>query len=109
MRKALQAGATVRAHDPEAIENLKKELPEASTFENMYECISGADALVVATEWNEFRSPDFLRIESLLKEKLIFDGRNVYRRSMMKDLGFTYISVGRPTVRPPLRPSVPTN
>ena len=109
MQKALEAGAAVRAHDPEAISNLRKELPEVTTCEDMYECLSGADALIVATEWNEFRSPDFARIGSLLSEKLIFDGRNVYRRSLMENLGFTYVSVGRPTVRPPLRPSIPAH
>jgi UDPglucose 6-dehydrogenase len=55
---------------------------------------------VVATEWNEFRSPDFQKIAAMLSSKTIFDGRNVYRRSQMADLGFTYVSVGRPNVMP---------
>ena len=64
----------------------------------MYECLAGADALVVCTEWNEFRSPDFEKIGAMLGSKIIFDGRNVYRRQHMADLGFTYVSVGRPSV-----------
>jgi UDPglucose 6-dehydrogenase len=107
MKHALAAGAQVRAFDPEAAANLRAELPEVETIDDMYDVLAGADALVVATEWREFRSPDFERIGSLLREKLVFDGRNVYRRSMMEDHGFTYLSVGRPTVRPPLRPTVP--
>ena len=109
MQMALEAGATVRAFDPEAMDNLKSEVPEITACSEMYECIEGADALVVATEWSEFRSPDFDRISTSLSEKRIFDGRNVYKRGLMESMGFTYVSVGRPTVRPPLRPSVPAS
>ena len=103
MRKALDAGATVRAFDPEAMDNLREELPEVEASTDMYECITGADALVVATEWSEFRSPDFERMGSLLNDKLVFDGRNVYQRSLMESLGFVYLSVGRPTARPAMQ------
>jgi UDPglucose 6-dehydrogenase len=106
MKRAIDAGASVRAFDPEAAANLRAEFPEVETVDDVYDVLADADALIVATEWQEFRSPDFERIGSLLREKLIFDGRNIYRRAMMEDLGFTYISVGRPAVRPPLRPPV---
>ena len=103
MQKALEAGATVRAFDPEAMDNLREELPEVEASTDMYGCITGADALVVATEWSEFRSPDFERMGSLLSDKLVFDGRNVYQRSVMESLGFVYLSVGRPTARPAMQ------
>ena len=98
MKKAVAAGAKVRAFCPEGLDNLATEYPEAERAPGMYECIAGADALVVCTEWNEFRSPDFEKIGAMLGSKIIFDGRNVYRRQQMADLGFTYVSVGRPSV-----------
>ena len=98
MKLAVEAGAKVRAFCPEGLENLATEYPEAEHASGMYECIAGADALVVCTEWNEFRSPDFEKIGAMLDTKTIFDGRNVYRRQQMAELGFTYVSVGRPPV-----------
>ncbi|MGA1707139.1 MAG: UDP-glucose dehydrogenase family protein [Phycisphaerales bacterium] len=100
MRKALAAGAAVRAFDPVALENLASELPEATRVDDMYEVLEGADALVICTEWNEFRTPDFPEISRRLAAPLVFDGRNLYRRQQMEDLGFVYLSVGRPAVRP---------
>ncbi len=100
MQMAIDAGAKVQAFCPEGLENMKVEFPAAEAADGMYECLAGADALVVATEWNEFRSPDFEKIAAMLSSKTIFDGRNVYRRSHMADLGFTYVSVGRPPVIP---------
>lgn len=100
MRRALAAGASVRAFDPVALENLASELPEATRVEDMYDVLDGADALVICTEWNEFRTPDFPEISRRLASPLIFDGRNLYRRQPMEDLGFAYLSVGRPAVRP---------
>jgi len=100
MQMAIDAGAKVKAFCPEGLENMKVEFPAAEAADGMYECLAGADALVVATEWNEFRSPDFEKIAAMLSSKTIFDGRNVYRRSQMADLGFTYVSVGRPNVMP---------
>ncbi|MGA1467272.1 MAG: UDP binding domain-containing protein, partial [Phycisphaerales bacterium] len=100
MRKALAAGAAVRAFDPVALENLASELPEATRVDDMYEVLEGADALVICTEWNEFRAPDFPEISRRLAAPLVFDGRNLYRRQQMEDLGFVYLSVGRPAVRP---------
>ncbi|MGA0871322.1 MAG: UDP-glucose dehydrogenase family protein [Phycisphaerales bacterium] len=100
MRKALAAGAAVRAFDPVALENLASELPEATRVDDMYEVLEGADALVICTEWNEFRTPDFPEISRRLAAPLVFDGRNLYRRQQMEDLGIVYLSVGRPAVRP---------
>ena len=100
MQMAIDAGAKVKAFCPEGLENMKVEFPAAEAADGMYECLAGADALVVATEWNEFRSPDFEKIAAMLSSKTIFDGRNVYRRSQMAELGFTYVSVGRPNVMP---------
>lgn len=104
MRLALAAGAKVRAFDPVALENLASALPEAARAKGMYECLDGADALVICTEWNEFRSPDFDEIARRLPSKLIFDGRNLYRRQAMEERGFSYYSVGREPVRP-VRPA----
>jgi UDPglucose 6-dehydrogenase len=98
MKRAVEAGATVRAYDPVALENLRSELPEAEVADDMYAALLGADALVVCTEWNEFRNPDFDRIAAALRERVLFDGRNIYSRSRMEELGFTYLSVGRPPV-----------
>jgi UDPglucose 6-dehydrogenase len=63
-----------------------------------YEAAAGADAIFIATEWPEFRTPDWDKISSLLKSKVIFDGRNLYELQQMKDLGYTYFSIGRETI-----------
>jgi len=70
---------------------------------NNYEALDGADALIVVTEWNEFRRPDFSRMKGLLKYPVVFDGRNVYDPARMEEAGFTYYSMGRPTVGPGLK------
>jgi UDPglucose 6-dehydrogenase len=98
--KLIEHGATVRAYDPEAMANVKQLYGDKVFFAaNEYEVLEGADFLVIATEWNEFRSPDFERISSLLKEKVIFDGRNLYSTAFMRDHGFTYYSIGRETIK----------
>jgi len=95
------AGATVCAYDPEAMGNVKKILGDKIEFgETQYECLNKADALVIATEWNEFRTPDFLKIVKLMKNKVIFDGRNLFDTDAIKELGFFYESVGRATAIP---------
>ncbi len=96
----LAAGATVRAHDPQALENLRRQFGnERVTYHTQsYEALEGADALVVVTEWNEFRSPDFAEMRQRLKQPIIFDGRNIYSLAAMKKLHFEYYSVGRPAV-----------
>ena len=98
--KLLEAGAKVRAYDPEAMKNVERLYGEKVYFaKDEYDALSGADFLVIVTEWNEFRSPDFDKISSALKNKLIFDGRNLYSVEHLKKLGFTYYSIGRETVK----------
>jgi len=83
-------------YDPEAMENSRRVLGESVSFaENQYECLEGADALVIATEWNEFRTPDFSKIESVMRTKSIFDGRNLFDSATIGQLGFHYESIGR--------------
>jgi UDPglucose 6-dehydrogenase len=108
MNLALQAGAAVHAYDPVACPNLAKALPQAKTFSRMYDALDGCDALIVCTEWSEFRNPDFQQIAARLKQKTVFDGRNIYRRKSLEELGFTYYSVGRPPVNSPGSGSKPT-
>jgi len=98
MRLAVAAGAKVRAFDPVALENLGREFPEVEHARDLYHAVEGADALVIATEWNEFRAPDFARLGRLMPSRLIFDGRNLYRREAMLAQGFAYHSVGREPV-----------
>jgi UDPglucose 6-dehydrogenase len=91
-------GATVRAYDPKAIEVARRmtgELPGVTYCQRSFDAVEGADALVLVTEWNEFREPDFARIKSLMKRPLVFDGRNVYSPAHMKELGFEYEGIGR--------------
>ena len=92
----LAAGATVSAFDPEAMPNVKALLGDKISFvENQYDALKGADALIIATEWNEFRTPDFLKMVKNLKQKAIFDGRNLFDVNSVNELGFHYESVGR--------------
>jgi UDPglucose 6-dehydrogenase len=97
----LKEGATVNTYDPEAMPNVKQLLGDSITFSTMqYEALVDADVLVIATEWSEFRTPDFEKISTLLKNKVIFDGRNLFDLKHMEDLGFHYVSVGRRVVHP---------
>lgn len=92
----LEAGATVCAFDPEAMPNVKALYGDRIGFaDNQYDALQNADALLIATEWNEFRTPDFLRIVKSLKNKAIFDGRNLFDVEAVRELGFHYESVGR--------------
>ncbi len=92
----LEAGAAVRAHDPVAIGNTKKKYADSIKYsDEEYETLNGADALAIVTEWNVFRRPDFERMKKLLKNPVIFDGRNIYEPSKMKEMGFTYFGIGR--------------
>jgi UDPglucose 6-dehydrogenase len=96
----LAAGATVSAFDPEAMANVKNQIGNIVTFaDNQYDALQNADALIIATEWNEFRTPDFNKITDALHHKAIFDGRNLYDLAAMQKLGFHYESVGRAVVR----------
>lgn len=95
----LQAGANVVAYDPEAMENVQKQKGYKIDYtEDQYATLEGADALLICTEWSAFRNPDFERISSSLKNKVIFDGRNLYDLDKMKELGYYYKSIGRETV-----------
>ncbi len=90
------AGASIVAYDPEAMLNVKKEIGEKVAFAaNQYDALKDADALVIATEWSEFRTPDFKKIKSLLKNHVIFDGRNLFELYQMEECGIHYESVGR--------------
>jgi UDPglucose 6-dehydrogenase len=92
----LNAGATVTAFDPEAMANVKQVVGDKIQYaESQYEALEGADALLIATEWNEFRTPDFNKIGQLLKSKIIFDGRNLFDIATMEKLGYHYESIGR--------------
>ena len=97
----LAAGATVSAFDPEAMPNVKELLADKISFtENQYDALQNADALIIATEWNEFRTPEFEKISATLNNKVIFDGRNLFDLEYMKQQGFHYESVGRKKVIP---------
>ncbi len=93
------AGASVAAFDPEAMANVKRDIGDKITYsDNQYDSLEGADALIIATEWSEFRTPDFKKIDTLLKNKVIFDGRNLFDLAKMEELGFHYESIGRQSV-----------
>jgi UDPglucose 6-dehydrogenase len=93
----LQEGATITAYDPEAMSNVKQELGSKINYaQSQYQALEGADALLIATEWSEFRTPDFERISQLLSSKVIFDGRNLFEVTKLQQLGYQYISIGRP-------------
>lgn len=99
IEELLKEGATICAFDPEAKKNVQELLGDKIGYaEQQYDCLDNASALIIATEWNEFRTPDFLKIVKHLKNKVIFDGRNLFDVSAIKELGFHYESVGRPTV-----------
>jgi UDPglucose 6-dehydrogenase len=91
-----KAGATINAFDPEALKNVKNKIGDKIAYsDNFYDALNGADALIIATEWSQFRSPDFNEIEKRLGQKNIFDGRNLYDPNEIKELGFYYESIGR--------------
>ncbi len=96
IEELLKKGASVRAFDPVATETAQAILGDKIQFcKSPYDAIEGCDALVVVTEWNEFRHPDFERMKALLKSPLVFDGRNIFAPKQMKELGFRYVSIGR--------------
>ena len=104
VRGLVEAGARVNVHDPEALDAAREHFGSSvNYFENNYEALAGADALVVLTEWLPYRRPDFERMRSLLRQPVIFDGRNIFRRERLEELGFEYVSIGRPAVVAPTR------
>lgn len=100
INELLSYGAKISVYDPEAMENSKFYFDDKIEYtENQYAAIKDKDALLILTEWNEFRNPDMNLIAENLKEKLIFDGRNVFTPERIKELGFTYYSIGRVAVK----------
>jgi len=95
----LKEGAEISAFDPEAMQNVKELLADKINYASgQYDALDGADALIIATEWSEFRTPDFTRMQSLMKNNVIFDGRNLFDLAQMEEWGFHYESVGRRVV-----------
>ncbi len=96
--RLVDAGADIRAYDPQAMKTAKQELgdlPQVSYTSSCYEALKGAEALVISTEWTSFREPDFERMKSLMKQPVIFDGRNLYNPAKMAQMGFEYYYVGK--------------
>ncbi len=95
----LKEGVTLKVHDPEGMANVKKAIGDKVQYcETPYEAAQDADAIFIATEWPEFRTPDFDKLSSILKNKVIFDGRNLYDLTAMKELGYAYYSIGREAI-----------
>ncbi len=101
----LASGATVKAYDPIAIENTKEVFPQITYGANAYEVAADADALVIVTEWNEFKNLNFERISGLMNRALILDGRNLYDPERLRRLGFEYHSIGRMSAKPSIKPA----
>ena len=95
----LDMGAKVRAHDPVGIEQAKKELPEIAYYDDPYDCATGADAIVLVTEWVQYRAMDLDRLKEVMAHPVVVDLRNVYRPDEMAAHGFIYESVGRPSAK----------
>lgn len=95
IRELLREGARVRVYDPKAMAKAKEILKDVVFCKDPYQASRGTDCLIIATEWNEFKELDFLKLKKTLKRQLIVDGRNIYEPGPLKDLGFTYIGVGR--------------
>lgn len=99
IKRLKELGCEVNAYDPAALETAAWYIKDkVNYFNNQYDALKGADVLMILTEWNEFRNPDFAVIKSELKNPLIFDGRNIFEPAKMKELGFTYYSIGRKQV-----------
>lgn len=96
IEQLLLQGATIQAFDPEAMQNVKQQLGDRIVYaSSQYEALQDADALIIATEWSEFRTPDFEMITARLKNKVIFDGRNLFEVKQLREMGFHYESIGR--------------
>ncbi len=93
--KLLSYGAKIQAYDPIAMDNARTIFPKIEYAKDMYKALKNSSGLIIATEWNDFRAPDFKRIRETLQEGVIFDGRNIYDPVKMKELGFDYFSIGR--------------
>lgn len=93
--KLQEEGAKIRAYDPQAMEVAKKILPDITYCDTPYQAVEDSDALIIITEWDEFKNLDLLKVKKLLKQPVIIDGRNIFDPSQMKELGFSYHGVGR--------------
>jgi UDPglucose 6-dehydrogenase len=94
----LAEGAQIQVYDPEAMKVAKGIFGSKVTYaDSSYAALTGADALVLVTEWNEFREPDYARMRKLMRQPIIFDGRNIYNPEQIRGQGFTYSSIGRPS------------
>lgn len=93
----LEEGATVLAYDPEAMDNTKRLIPKVTYTHSAYDALVKADALMIFTEWPQFRTPDFAKMSELMNDKVIFDGRNLYELNQIREQGFLYYSIGRET------------
>jgi len=97
IEKLIEEGAKIRAFDPEAVANVKRIFGDKVYFaQSAYDALDGADALLLATEWNEFRTPDWERVKKLLRTPTVFDGRNIYQGATLRKLGFSYYGIGKP-------------
>jgi UDPglucose 6-dehydrogenase len=97
----ISEGAKVCGFDPEAMANVKQKIGDKIEYAtNQYEALKNADALLIATEWSEFRTPDFTKMHAMLRNKVIFDGRNLFDLDQMQESGFYYESVGRRVIIP---------
>jgi UDPglucose 6-dehydrogenase len=96
----LDAGVEIQAHDPEALRQARTIFADRISYHSVaYDALDGADALLVITEWGEFKQPDFERMKTAMKQPVIFDGRNLYDPASLRRLGFTYYPIGRPSVQ----------
>jgi len=101
IEELVKAGVSITAFDPEAMKNAREVIGDKIVFtENQYDALNNCDALIIATEWNEFRTPEFEKMAERMKAKVIFDGRNVFDLAQMKEIGFYYESIGRKTINP---------
>jgi UDPglucose 6-dehydrogenase len=99
IEELLKRGARVEAHDPEALGEARKVFGDRINYHRVnYDALQNTDALLIVTDWNEFRRPDFARMKTLMKSPVIFDGRNLYEHDVMKAQGFTYYPIGRAAV-----------
>jgi len=97
----LERGARVQVHDPQALEVAKRHFGDRVTYcEHNYDALTDADALLIITEWKPYRRPDFQKMKGLMRQPIIFDGRNLFKPERMRELGFEYVSIGRPRVVP---------
>ena len=94
-------GCSISVYDPEAMNNVRAQIGNTVKYgENQYDVLENADALIIATEWNEFRTPNFLKMVTSMKNKVIFDGRNLFDITAIGELGFYYESIGRAAAIP---------